>query len=413
MTYRERYSSLKQSFKSDFDFKTTIPESGIEIQNVKFTSSSWKLLPGASEYWCEKHHLKFHDNFDCKNDLPEVYPDILRHNDVSIIENREFSYTVFRKCSTNSKAGEVVLLFHGLNEKHWEKYLPWAEKLVELTGKTILLFPIAFHMNRVPPGWSDAHLMNGVTQNRRKHSAVITNSTFANAAISTRLEMIPQRLFWSGLQTYFDIVKLVDEIKHGKNEFIAPEAEIDIFSYSIGSLLSEILLMSNPRNYFDRSKLFMFCGGPTLDRMSPNSKFILDSDATIAIYSFYTERLESELKLDKRLAHYFDGDHTAGNYFKSMLSYRKNKGLREKRFSEISSRIYAVPLKNDEVIPPNEVFNTLQGDYRDIPIAVEVMDFPYNYSHITPFPSTGEAEKTIDNCFNNIFMKAAQFLLDH
>jgi hypothetical protein len=131
--------------------------------------------------------------------------------------------------------------------------------------------------------------------------------------------------------------------------------------------------MANPLNYFADSKLFMFCGGSTLDRMSPNSKFILDSDATIAIYSFYTERLESELKLDKRSAHYFNGNHISGTYFKSMLSYKKNKDLRENRFTELSNRIYAVALKKDDVIPPNEVINTLQGDYRNIPIKVDII----------------------------------------
>ncbi|MFA7418271.1 MAG: DUF6051 family protein [Melioribacteraceae bacterium] len=410
MTYKERFDSLKKTYKPDFNFNTIIPDSGIEIQNRKFISNSWKLLPGGKTYFCEKHNREFEENLSYENfRLYDLYPDTLKHDDIDIIENREFSYTVFRKNNEN-KNSNLILLFHGLNEKYWEKYLPWAEKLVKLTGKTVLLFPIAFHMNRVPAGWSNIHSMNSVAQNRRKYSKSITNSTFANAAISARVEMIPQRFFWSGLQTFYDVVKLIGEIKAGKNELIHPDAEIDLFSYSIGSFLSEILLMSNPRNYFDNSKLFMFCGGPTLDRMAPNSKFILDSDATIALYSFYTERLESELKLDKRIAHYFSGSHTAGNYFKAMLSYRKDKELRESRLRELSSKIYALPLKNDDVVPPNEVLNTLQGDYRDIPVKVDILDFPYAYSHITPFPATTENEKLIDENFNIVFDKAAQFL---
>lgn len=410
MLYRQRFSVLKDIYKSDSDFRTLIPGNKIEIRNIKFTSCSWRLLPGADNYNCEKHQLDFHEDIHKSNSLFDSCPDSLKHHDIDIIENREFCYTVFRKNAENKKSSEVILLFHGLNEKYWDKYLPWAEKLVELTGKTVVLFPIAFHMNRVPADWSNMRMMNGVAINRVKNSKSITNSTFANAAISARIEMIPQRFFWSGLQTFQDVVQLIDEIKRDENELIAPDAQIDLFSYSIGSFLSEILLMANPQDYFKETRLFMFCGGSTIDRIAPNSKFILDSDATIALYSFFTERLESELRLDRRLAHFFNDDHPAGNYFKAMLSYRKEKNLREKKFRELASRICALPLKKDEVIAPNEVLNTLQGDYRDIPIRVDVMDFDFTYSHVTPFPSTIENEIIIDECFNKVFEKAADFL---
>jgi hypothetical protein len=249
--------------------------------------------------------------------------------------------------------------------------------------------------------------MNVVSGIRRSHSPAIMNSSFANAAISARIELIPQRFFWSGLQTFDDVVRLLSEIKSGTHPFIEPEATIDLFAYSIGSFLSEILVMANPNNYFQNSKLFMFCGGPTLDRMSPNSKFILDSDATIAIYSFYTERLETELKLDLRIAHYFSEAHTAGVEFKMLLSYQKNKEAREQRFRQLQNQLCAVALKNDDVVPANEVLNTLKGDYRDIGMQVEVMDFPFPYTHINPFPTGGMHERLVEISFDEVFRKAA------
>ena len=118
------------------------------------------------------------------------YPAGIKHHDIDIIENRDFDITVFKK-SAAKISGRILFLFHGLNEKHWDKYLPWAEKLVELTGSTVVLFPIAFHMNRVPPEWADIRLMNRVSAARRQHSPSILNSTFANAAISARLQLIP------------------------------------------------------------------------------------------------------------------------------------------------------------------------------------------------------------------------------
>src|SRR5208283_5484943 len=156
------------------------------------------------------------------------------------------------------------------------------------------------------------------------------------------IEMIPQRFFWSGLQTFEDVVDLITEIKEGQHPLVAPCAHFDLFAYSIGSFLSEILMMANPNDYFRESKLFIFCGGPTLDRMSPNSKFILDSDATIALYAFYTERLEAELRLDHRIAHYFSEAHSVGLAFRMLLSYQKNKETRERRFRELENQLHAV-----------------------------------------------------------------------
>jgi len=408
MTYKEKSNYLAKYFNLK-DEIIKLPGSDIGIQNIKFISDGWKLLPGAKEYYCEKHNSVFAEkhNFE-EQKIFQHYPEFLKHDDIHIKENNEFTYTIFRKAD-EQKAKSIIFLFHGLNEKYWNKYLPWAEKLVEETGKAVILFPIAYHMNRSPSEWSNPRMMNNVTNLRRKYSHSITNSTFANAAISARIQMIPQRFFWSGLQTFYDVVKLVKEIKAGEHKVIASNASIDFFSYSIGSFLGEILLMTNPKDFFRDSRLFMFCGGPTLDRMSPNSKFILDSDATIAIYSFYTERLESELKMDKRIAHYFNGLHKSGSYFKSMLSYKKNKEFREARFRELSDRIYAVALKNDEVTPPNEVVNTLKGDYRDIPVKVEILDYPYSYSHINPFPDDQD-EALVEQAFNNVFGTASEFL---
>jgi hypothetical protein len=387
-----------------------IPGAAIEIRTLPFYSESWALLPGSETYSCSKHGVSFTEDLSVhKQPDAAQYPDVLKYDDRDIPENREFRYSVFMPAS-HEKAKSAIFLFHGLNEKYWQKYLPWAEALVERTGRAVVLFPIALHMNRAPMVWTDSRLMHEVTIHRKTSSPSITNSTFANAAISARLQMVPQRFFWSGLQTFYDISKLIGTIRKGEHPLISSDARIDLFAYSIGSFLSEILMMSNTKNYFDDSKLFMFCGGPTLDRMSPNSKFILDSDATIAIYSYYTERLESELKRDPRLAHYFTGAHGSGKYFKALLSYRKEKEFRENRFRELHDRIAALALNKDGVAPPNEVLNTLTGDSRNIPIHVDVQDFPYPYNHVTPFPSEEKYEMPVNECFQQVFNLASEFL---
>jgi len=409
MTYLESYNNLKQIFNPAVKHQS-VSDNKISIHNIPFISDNWSSLPGADLYKCESHNINFNEPVAIREkQLYDDYSDIMKHNDIDILENQKFTYSIFQN-ETGNPADGVILLFHGLNEKSWHKYLPWAEKLVEITGRAVILFPIAFHMNRIPAEWSNSRMMSNISNIRRKHSLTIDNSTFANAAVSARIQAIPQRFFWSGLQTFMDVAQLLNEIKSGKHSFIKPDAAVDLFSYSVGSFLSEILMMANPNDYFLNSRLFLFCGGPTLDRMKPNSKYILDSDATIALYSFYTERLEMELKHDSRMGHYFNGDHPVGNYFKAMLSYHKEKKLRENRFSAMSSQFCAVSLKNDSVIPPCEVENTLRGECRNIPIKTDVLDFPYPYDHVTPFPAADIHEQSVNDSFNRVFDLAGSFL---
>ena len=409
MTYRELYVALKSLYNPSAD-TIHLPWENIEIQNCAFRSEHWMLLPGATTYSCHEHNMVFHEKLVSEACIQShAYPETLKHADVDITENKDFKYLLFKK-TIPARADGVILLFHGLNERSWDKYLPWAYKLVSDTGKAVVLFPIAFHMNRAPSEWGIARPMKEVSDKRRCHSPAVMNSSFANAAISARIEQIPQRFFWSGLQTFDDIISLISDIKRGTHPSIAPDANFDLFGYSIGSFLGEILLMANPKRYFEASRFFLFCGGPTLDRMFPNSKFILDSDATIAIYSFYTERLETELVLDRRIAHFFSEAHPTGIVFKTMLSYQKNKDAREKYFNEIHNRLRAIALKKDHVIPPSEVLNTLMGEYRDICNQVEVMDFPFPYTHVTPFPTDGVSEWLVDASFDEVFKKAAEHL---
>ncbi|MDP4116034.1 MAG: DUF6051 family protein, partial [Bacteroidota bacterium] len=92
------------------------------------------------------------------------------------------------------------------------------------------------------------------------------------------------------------------------------------------------------------------------------------------------------------------------------LSYHKELQVRENRFRELKDQICALALKNDEVVPPNEVKNTLNGEERDIPIHVDVKDFPYKYDHVMPFSASSALELEVDAAFNEVFNIAAQFL---
>ena len=73
----------------------------------------------------------------------------------------------------------------------------------------------------------------------------------------------------------------------------------------------------------------------------------------------------------------------------------------------------AVTLKQDTVVPPYEVVNTLQGKYRDISVRVDIHDLPYLYKHEDPFPALEEKiSDEVDAGFKHVFDPIGVFLSD-
>ena len=400
MKYIDSFRLLRNSINYT-DNRITIPEV-IDIYNFEFASKNCHLLLDDSVDDSLQNYSLIHET--------GIMQEMLGIHDADVKDNVAFGYHIFAPVNT-VKTNKIVLLFHGFNEKNWYKYLPWAQYIVEKTGKTVVLFPIAFHMNRAPLAWSDSRLMYEVSNRRKEALPNIIHSTLSNAAISTRLHTKPQRFLWSGLQTYHDVIQFMNEYKSGLHPFIAPDAKADVFAYSIGAFLAEILLMTNHKNYFDDSKLVMFCGGPVFNRLSPVSKFILDSQANVALYSYIIEHLESHLRKDDKLRYYLC-ECPEGISFRNMLSYGGMSDLREERLRNIANRLLAVALKQDTVAPPYEIVNTLQGKYRDIPSRVDIYDLPYPYKHEDPFPALEKISDTVDAGFRHVFDPIGAFLSD-
>ncbi|MFZ4777887.1 MAG: DUF6051 family protein, partial [Terrimicrobiaceae bacterium] len=310
MNYLELYGHLKS--RVTFDEPKIALAGGMSVHNHTFHSRHSSLLPDGQE-------------------TGETAGDILDVADTLITENITFQYHVFQPDHVKKSDG-MILLFHGFNEKHWYKYLPWAAKILEATGKTVVLFPIAFHMSRAPAAWSDARLMHLVSKRRKEQFPDLLHSSLLNAAIITRLHKNPERFIWSGLQTFHDVKDFVGSCKRGEHPLFEKDVSVDIMAYSIGGFLSEVLLLSNPDNLFSETKLFMFCGGPVFNRISPVSKFILDSEANVRLYSFVVEHLESHLKHNPKLFAYLCDGSDSGIAFRSMLSYKSMADFREARF---------------------------------------------------------------------------------
>jgi hypothetical protein len=375
MEYTKTFNELKSIFTLENN-KISIPDSDIKINNIVFQS-----------------------------DAP--LGEFSNKNDVLIAENRSFSYPVFTP--RNAKSDKVILLLHGLNERSWVKYLVWAYYLAQYTDSYVILFPISFHINRSPSSWKDPRAMIHFMKNRNSSLGEINMSSFVNIAISNRLTEDPMRFFNSGHQTASDIIKLLSSVRNGEHEIIPRTGNFNIFAYSIGAFLAEIILMGNPENLFSESKLFIFCGGSVFSNMQGSSKLIMDSLAFGRVYNYYLNDFEKTLNGKSPLVDFMCSSQI-GMAFRSMIDIGRLKTFRENILKKLRDQIHTISLLKDSVIPCKGVISTL-GKFNNKNI-VDIWDFPYGYSHENPFPVLEfPLSKKVDYWFERVFSEATLFLV--
>jgi hypothetical protein len=334
--------------------------------------------------------------------------EFLKKDDFSISENLTFSYPVF--VPENSGSRKVTLLLHGLNERSWTKYLVWGYWLSQITGSYVILFPISFHINRTPSSWIDPRIMQKYVAERTREHNDITSSTFANIALSNRLTEEPMRFFNSGYQTAFDIVKLMNQILNGSHKIVPAGSRINIFAYSIGAFLAQIMMMGNPENLFSESKLFMFCGGSVFSNMNGTSKLIMDSMAFNRVYNYYLNDFEERI-INRNPFTEFLHSTQIGMAFRSMIDLGRFKSFRENILGRLKEQIRSVTLKRDTVIPSDGIVRTMNPYSQAQNEQVEVWDFPFRYSHENPFPVfANSVSSEVDRCFERLITKAGLFL---
>ena len=404
MNYSTNYTALKELYTSsetDKEFDT------IELHDVEFVSESFGILPGIEEYKCNNHNvtleeeLSFYSENGIKNNSVHI-------KDIFAKSNRSFKYQIIKPKGAD-KVKRVVLLFHGFNERDWSKYLPWAKEISDGTESAVVLFPLAFHMQRAPKEWSNTREMFKLSEERKQTFPNIENSSLTNVAVSTRLHAMPHRALWSGLQTYNDVLQLMKNIKKDNNKHIDKDAHFDIFSFSVGGFLAQVLKMTNFNNYFKHSKVCLFCSGATFNNQAPSSKFILDSETDAALYAYLVKDIDQIIENDPVLRHYLKGDFLPGKIFYAMLDYNKEKDFRESMLKKYENQFYAISLTKDDIVRPHEIVNTLKGANGDIDIRIDEMDFEYDYIHENPFPVMGVDSKKVDESFEMMFAKVLSF----
>ncbi|MFN8242071.1 MAG: DUF6051 family protein [Bacteroidales bacterium] len=373
------YTKLHNQFKSLYDpslREMSIGDRGMKIFNIDFTS-------------------------DIRSDR------FFNTSDITISENNSFSYPVF--VPRDADPGKTILLLHGLNERTWTKYLVWAYYLADNTGSSVILFPISFHVNRSPESWRDPRSLFETMNDRKSIFGNINKLSFANIALSKRLTDDPRRFFNSGYQTVNDIVKLMTIINEGRHPVISGGKTVNIFAYSIGAFLAQILMMGNPSGLFSDSKLFMFCGGSVFSNMHGTSKLIMDGLAYEKVYRYYLDEFEKSFRSDNPFTDYLQTNKT-GIAFRSMIDLGRLKEFREKALRKLREQIGMISLEKDIVIPPSGIIDTMKpaGDHEHNP--VRIWNFPYPYSHENPFPIyEGDISLQVDYWFERLFSEAVTF----
>lgn len=332
---------------------------------------------------------------------------ILNVSDSQFFENNHFNYPVFipRHCKKSKKA---IILLHGLNERTWDKYYTWAYYLALHTKRPVILFPLAFHVNRAPKAWIDPKIMVPLVTDRRKNCKTHT-LTFANAALSIRLTEEPLRFLKSGHQTAEDLILLINQIEHGLINIFEKDTQIDIFAYSIGVFIAQILFIAYPKTVFANKKLFIFTGGAFFNDMKGVSRLIMDQLAYEVVHKYYrtgiNEAMDHHMLLSSLIKEF-----PLGKAFYSMLIEENNRAFREEALLSVMKQIKGITLAKDSVIPALGTEN-LFGVFSNETQNIQTLDFPYEYSHEIPFPISPKIDSVlVDNCFKEVFTQAVEFL---
>ncbi|MDT8373799.1 MAG: DUF6051 family protein [Bacteroidales bacterium] len=380
------YSASEREFTAHFRGGVTegiIPGSGLRITEELFHSS------------CS---YRYSD----ESKVSSVFRTLFRSGELEHA-NEEFRYYILTPGNADGR-GAIVLL-HGLNERSWNKYLQWGTRLAADTGRPVVLFPSAYHMNRSPRSWIDRHLMMPLVAARTSLLPDTRLSTFVNVALSTRMSLSPQRFLLSGYQTLIDIAELNGSIREGSHPALPGGGPVDIFAYSIGALAAQVMMLSRPSLLPDETRVMLFCGGSAFGLMNGTSKLIMDSRAFERLVSFYLSWPGRNGPPDDGRFMQIMNDTPEGEAFYGMTSLSRLKEVSGTPFKNSDGRFKAVTFAGDRVIPAEAVSATLRG------ADVEIWQPEYPFTHENPFPLlAGEQSQAVDSTFDRLFGMAARFL---
>jgi hypothetical protein len=340
------------------------------LYNLEYHSNNAHYLVGNSSYICKDHSLPSFGGEVVKAMQFEGNPVVEQTSDESIKENICFRYPLVRKCPSTSEPQQcerLVILLHGLNEFSFLKYMPWAYGTLigSNVPTSVVLFPLTFSIKRADRQWANLEFKRRIMEHREKDSHNEKANRF-NSIISERLEAHPERFFWGAMQSYWDIVDLVAQIRSEDNEkqhpHIAPDARIDFIGFSSGGYLALALLAVNHQGWFSDSRACLFATCVEMRNLGTSTIYTVDRKAENKLRKCYVE--EFDTWPNERMRHWLDC-HPEGRWMRNFGGRVQDRAQREERLRELAPRLLGITSPNDEVMPLDAMLNVLKGIRRD------------------------------------------------
>jgi len=390
------YHDISRRFRRttcwDDSVPLTYPAEGVDLYFLSFESRNGGLLLGNSGYACREHGLAF-----------PAEPTFHDPTDAAIQENLRFRYFLVREhARTQRRHDRVLILFHGLNERSFTKYIPWAYHIWRVTGAPVILFPLTFHINRVLPAWA------GEQRKDYEERRALPGNEMAhrfNAVISDRLGTHPDRFFWGAEQSYWDAIDLIRRIRAGDHPHFTSGARVDTFGFSAGGYVAMALMLENHENLLAESRGVVFASGIPVRDVNLSSHLIVDHMAEIALMKLfvkYRDKLASP-----RLRHWMD-HHPEGRWINTFCGLIPDRTRLDQRLRELAPRLLGIANTNDQVMPAGAMLNSLQGIRRDTGVRVD--ELPLGI-HENPFasPDYNVRDRSAITDFLNVALYGPQF----
>jgi hypothetical protein len=335
--------------------------------------------------WGVAHDPVVSDRFIwVKADYQSRHGRLLRQDDQGEAENLAFALPLVLP-RRQGPFSRVIIILHGLNESEYRKFFPWACTLAS-AGLPVMLFPIAFLVNRRPRHW----MGNAETQRRMQERQAMPGNTVVtryNAILSGRLDRYPERLFLSGRQSYFDLLDLVASLCRGSvtvadgsdnarvpQRPFAERTQVDFLAYSIGGYLTLSLLLGEGNTPdLVASRAVIFAAGapfahpdPALNA-NPLSPFILDGRATDRVRQFYGSTAAEPWL-----------DNPQGRWCRAVL--RAEHDVLDPPLRRLRARLFTIGNTADTVIPPDGMVETFGA--LDCLLPMGAHEYPFSVADV-------------------------------
>lgn len=331
---------------------------------------------------------------------------LLLPEDRDIEENRGFSYLMVEPVDLPAAgAGEVLVIFHGLNEGSYARMLPWAGSFALRLGIPVILFPLSFHVGRRSDLWS----VQEQTRIAARRAAMTGNGRTSpfNGRISERLDLAPERYCLGGLQSCFDALDLVARIEGGDHASCRAGARVRFLGYSAGGYLALVLLLADPFGRFSNARAALFASGAPLGGIRPQSLFIMDDSAAKGLSAYlhdgtYPDGLPVRAAVDGRQGNLVDGCHGSlvdgrRPQFDAPLRWLKevlfHGDALAARMKDLQDRLLVVVNPADRVISAEQA----EGNLHPAPVLrldLGVHEFPFTTGAPLPDRYDRRAEET-------------------